>query len=85
MKWRITKRRWDWPEREEAKERWKDFCLRGSAQPFEKAQNGQENPRKTKPFSPISFARLGWIWLGFAQFGIGLESGRITRFINMEA
>jgi hypothetical protein len=39
---------------------------RGSAQPIEKAQFRQENPRKSKLFSLIGFARA---WPGFAGFG----------------
>jgi hypothetical protein len=38
----------------------------GSAQAFEKARSGQENPRKSKLFPLIFFARP---WLDFAGFG----------------
>jgi hypothetical protein len=38
----------------------------GPAQPLEKAQNGQGNQRKSKPF-PLIF--LGQAWLDFAGFG----------------
>jgi hypothetical protein len=38
----------------------------GSAQAFEKARFGQENPRKSKLFPLIFFARP---WLDFAGFG----------------
>jgi len=38
----------------------------GSAQPFEKAQNGQGNQRKSKPFPWIDFDPA---WLDFAGFG----------------
>jgi hypothetical protein len=41
------------------------FWPRGSAQPPEKAQFGQGNPRKSKPFSLIHFA---WSQPGFAGF-----------------
>jgi hypothetical protein len=34
----------------------KRFFALGSAQPIEKARSRQENPRKSKPFSLISFA-----------------------------
>jgi hypothetical protein len=39
---------------------------RGSAQPLEKAQKRQENPRKSKPFPLIFLVRA---WLDFAEFG----------------
>jgi hypothetical protein len=42
------------------------FCPGGSAQPLEKAQFGQENPRKSKAFSLIHFV---WAGPGFAGFG----------------
>jgi hypothetical protein len=42
------------------------FCPRGSAQPLEKAQNGQGNPRKTRRFSLIYFAGA---WVDFGGFG----------------
>src|SRR5215469_4659296 len=51
----------------------KEKSCGGSAQPFEKAQNGQGNPRKSKPFPLIDFDRLGWILLDLAQFGAGLD------------
>jgi hypothetical protein len=38
----------------------------GSAQPIEKAHFGRGNPRKSKPFSLIVFARFS---RGFAGFG----------------
>jgi hypothetical protein len=38
------------------------FHDRGSAQPFEKARFGQENPRETKPFP----------WKDLAGFGFGM-------------
>jgi hypothetical protein len=44
----------------------KEFLPWGSAQAVEKAQFGQENPRKSKPFSLIHFA---WAGPGFAGFG----------------
>jgi hypothetical protein len=45
--------------------RQKDFCPSGSPQPFEKAQNRQGSPRKSKPFSLICFVPA---WPGFAGF-----------------
>jgi len=51
---------------------------RGSAQPLENARFGQGNPRKSKPFPLIVFARAWldfagfgyiWFWLGFALAG----------------
>jgi hypothetical protein len=45
----------------------------GSAQPFEKARNEQENPRKSKSLPWKDFARLGPVLLDFEKFGIGLE------------
>jgi hypothetical protein len=44
------------------KEKWP----RGSAQPLENARFGQDNPKKSKPFPLIFFARA---WLDFAGFG----------------
>jgi hypothetical protein len=38
----------------------------GSSEPFEKAQFGRDNPRKSKLFPLIFFAR---VWPGFAGFG----------------
>jgi hypothetical protein len=38
----------------------------GSAQPLEKAQNGQGNPRKSKPFPWIDFDPA---WPDLAGFG----------------
>jgi hypothetical protein len=48
------------------KEREKDFLAWGSAQPIEKAQSRQGNPRQSKLFSLIFFARP---WPDFAGFG----------------
>jgi hypothetical protein len=49
----------------------KNFWPRGSAQPLEKAQFRQENPRKSKPFFfdwlGSGLARLCWIWLNLAS------------------
>jgi hypothetical protein len=42
------------------------FCPGGSAQPIEKAQNGQGNTRKSKPFPLIFFAGA---WADLAGFG----------------
>jgi hypothetical protein len=42
------------------------FPLRGSAQAIEMAYFGKGNPRKSKLFSLIDFARA---WPDFAQFG----------------
>jgi hypothetical protein len=47
-------------------ERTKEKSSKGSTQPLEKVQNGQENPRKAKPFSLIVFARP---WLDLDRFG----------------
>jgi hypothetical protein len=42
------------------------FCLGGSLQPTEKAQNRQGNTRKSKPFPLIFFAGA---WADLAGFG----------------
>jgi hypothetical protein len=42
------------------------FARGGSAQPIEKAQNGQGNTRKSKPFPLIFFAGA---WADLAGFG----------------
>jgi hypothetical protein len=52
--------------RRPGKERQRNFSPEGSAQPLEKARFGQENPRKSKPFSLLGFVRA---WPGFAGFG----------------
>jgi hypothetical protein len=44
----------------------KVFCPGGSVQPTEKAQNGQGNTRKSKPFPLIFFAGA---WADLAGFG----------------
>jgi hypothetical protein len=41
---------------------------RGSAQPLEKAQNGQENPSKSKAFFPLIV--LARIWPGLGKFDL---------------
>ena len=48
----------------------KYFRARGFAQVIDKAQFGQGNPRKTKPFSWIGFAQA---WPDLAEFGFGLD------------
>jgi hypothetical protein len=52
--------------RRRRKEREKTFLPQGSAQLIEKAHFRQGNPRKSKPFSLMDFARR---WPGFARFG----------------
>jgi hypothetical protein len=59
----------------------KDFCPGGSAQPLEKAQNGQGIPRKSEGFS---FIRFAWAWVGLAGFcwiwdRLGKRISRIRR------
>jgi hypothetical protein len=74
----VTARRRNTPLQLGASERGersrKYFSARGSAQLLEKAQFGQGNPRKTKPFSWELFARawpdlaeFGWIWIGLGS------------------
>jgi len=46
----------------------KEKNARGSAQPIEKAQNGQENPRKSKLFS------FGFSWIPFGRFGLAWKN-----------
>jgi hypothetical protein len=60
------------------KEREKIFLPKGSLQPFEKAQFGQENPRKSKPFPLIYFARLGRGLAGFGQIWNSLGQATTT-------
>jgi hypothetical protein len=48
----------------------KYFRAGGSAQVLEKAQFGQGNPRKTKPFF---LGILCSAWLDLAEFGFGLD------------
>jgi hypothetical protein len=51
-----------WP----GEERERSFMPGGSPQPTENTQFGEENSRKSKPFSLKNFARA---WLDFAGFG----------------
>ena len=52
----------------------KIFGARGSAQALEKARFGQENGRKTKPFSLMGLAQA---WLDFARACLQLAGERI--------
>jgi hypothetical protein len=65
----LRHRRMKAPGRERqrrGKEQEKNFLPGGSAQLLEKARFGQANPRKSKLFPLIVFAR---IWPGLAGFG----------------
>jgi hypothetical protein len=57
---------WPPPEaNDRERSRKKEFFCLGSPQPFEKVQNRQGIPRKSKPFSLIDFARACPDFAGF--------------------
>jgi hypothetical protein len=58
------------------------FCPRGSAQHFENAHFGQENPRKSKPFSVEQFGpSLGWLGPAWQDLDPALTKNILAMYV----